>query len=438
MLVNITHARVEADEAAERAEELLPYIQSLKEVAEVADFEAPEASINLPSDLALREVVLALHLEVERPNLKYIFLIGIGGSNLGVKAIYDALFGYADSIKNVHAPKIIFVDTNSTLLLRSTLELIDSSIENIDEFLTITISKSGGTTETIANTEIILEALVRKFGEGVYERTVGITGEGSEYEKELKTKGIRTLHIPKQVGGRYSVFSAVGLFPLLLAHIDIDELLSGALNMRNLCLDETFSENIALQSAISIFLSNKNGKTINTNFIFHPELESLGKWYRQLMAESVGKREDEKGNSICAGITPEVSIGSTDLHSMAQLYLGGPNDKITTFINTAGDQDSIIVNKERIINNIIPELGGRTNKDIMDSIYEGVKAAYSKGGRPFIEVLLEDISPYEIGAFMQFKMMEMMYLGRLFNVNPFNQPSVENYKTETKKILSEK
>ena len=436
MQLDIRNAQVEPDEVALHVETLEPYIQKLKEVAEAVDFTSPEASINLPSDLTQREVISALHQEIENVELKYIFLIGIGGSNLGTKAVYDALYGYADTIKENREPKIIFVDTNDTTLLQSALHVVKNQISSINEVLLISISKSGGTTETIVNTEIVLKGLLDKFGDESYERVVGITGEGSVFEKELKSKGIRILHIPEKVGGRFSVFSPVGLFPLLAAHIDIDELLSGALDMRNRCLDDTFSKNTAMQSAIAIYLANRRGQRINTNFVFHPELESLGKWYRQLLAESTGKKENRKGDTVYAGITPEVSVGSTDLHSMAQLYLGGPNDKITTFINSTNDEDDIDIS-DRIFN-LIPEVTKKTNKEVMDAIYNGVKAAYEKSGRPFIEISFEDLSLYEIGAFMQFKMMEVMFLAELLNIDAFNQPSVEEYKVETKRILKEK
>jgi len=113
MKLSITEAGVNADDVAGEVEKLTPYIEHLNEVAEAVNFEAPESSINLPSDLALREVVLALHQELEEGTLKYIFLIGIGGSNLGTKAIYDAFFSYEDMLNKERAPKIIFVDTNN-------------------------------------------------------------------------------------------------------------------------------------------------------------------------------------------------------------------------------------------------------------------------------------------------------------------------------------
>ncbi len=437
MRIDITHARLRPDDVAEQVEKLEAYTEHLREVTKTNDLEADEASINLPSDLAQREVVGALHQELQHASLKYIFLLGIGGSNLGTKAIYDALTGFEDAILQDHTPRIIFVDTNETALISSVTKLIEESIQSPEEFLAITISKSGGTTETIVNTEIILSKLYEKCGDSMFERIVAITGEDSAFDRLLREKNIRTVYIPEKVGGRYSVFSPVGLFPLLTAHIDVDGLLAGALDMRNECLKPEFSANNALQSAIVHYIHARDGRRISTHFIFHPQLESLGKWYRQLLAESIGKHEDRSGNVVCAGITPEISIGSTDLHSMAQLYLGGPHDKLTTFIKTTKSEEGVEVPKNRFFSDIVPEVSCKNTEDVMSAIYEGTMQAYQDASRPYMEVVFEDLSPYEIGAFMQFKMIEVMYLGVLFDVNPFDQPSVEQYKIETKKRLKE-
>ena len=151
-------------------------------------------------------------------------------------------------------------------------------------------------------------------------------------------------------------------------------------------------------------------------FYFAPELESLGKWYRQLVGESLGKSHD-------VGITPIVSIGSTDLHSMAQLYFGGPRDKFTNLIRVENEQGTAALAKSFF--------------KIMNAIYGGVRAAYIKNQLPFTEIIFEDISEHTLGAYMQFKTMEIMYLGRLMDVNAFDQPAVEDYKEETRKLLYE-
>jgi glucose-6-phosphate isomerase len=306
-------------------------------------------------------------------------------------------------------------------------------VTSLDEILITVITKSGGTSETLANAEFVIDAFAQH-NEDIHNRLVFITDEGSRLWQAATEKSCAVLPIPAKVGGRYSVFSAVGLFPLACAGYDIQALLRGAAEMREQCLLE--ENNPAIDSAALLFEANNQGFFINDNFIFHGELESVGKWYRQLMGESIGKEEDREGNAVTAGITPTVSIGSTDLHSVGQLYLGGPKNKLTTFIS-AVQQAPIRVPENRLFPDLVPNITGISFKEIMNAIREGTQKAYKKQGAPFMNIELSAINESELGAFMQFKMIEMMYLGRLMQVNPFDQPHVELYKIETKRILEQ-
>jgi len=202
-------------------------------------------------------------------------VIGIGGSNLGTKAIYDALYEYGDILETSRYPKIIFVDTLDVEFLEKLSVFLTKNIAQQDEVLIISVTKSGETTEVIANTEFILSKLKKKFTD-IFERTIIITSESSRLLKDAKAKGISTLSIPPIMSGRYSVFSAVGLFPLATMGIDISELLKGAHAMRELCLDENIEKNSALASATITYLHNKKGRHIHNTFMFHPELASCG------------------------------------------------------------------------------------------------------------------------------------------------------------------
>ena len=132
-----------------------------------------------------------------------------------------------------------------------------------------------------------------------------------------------------------------------------------------------------------------------------------------------------------------MSIGSTDLHSMAQLYLGGPYDKITTFISINPRSD-LKLPTMKAYDALVPKIQGRSLQELMDAILQGVKNAFKKGKRPYMEIELGDKSEYSIGMLLQLKMFEIVYLADLMGVNPFNQPNVESYKIETKKILKKK
>lgn len=415
-------AHVSNEELSAEAPNLEPYIERLNKVAKADNYMYEESSINLPFDEDILEKILKLRKKYATSKLKYIIDIGIGGSNLGTKAIYDALYGYFDIVEPDRFPKMIFADTNDPAFIYKLYEFLRTRIKDPEEMLINAVSKSGKTTETIVNLDIIASNV--PFAK---ERLVITTEYNSDLWKTARDLDIDCLPIPGKVGGRFSVFSSVGLFPLACLGLDVSELLKGAMEARRECLIKNPMRNPAAVSAIIIFMNYVKGKLINDQFFFHPELESLGKWYRQLMGESIGK--DGKG------VTPTVSIGSTDLHSMGQLYLGGIKDKFFTFISTKNPKIDISVPQEPLLE-ILSEVEEKSTSEVMNAILGGVKAAFLKKDLPFMEIILDDISPGSLGQYMQLKMMEMMMLGKLLGVNAFDQPSVESYKQETRKILT--
>lgn len=410
------------------AESLLPFLKHLQDIAKKNNYEDDESSINLPFDLVTIGEVKALAGKMTSQKLKYILNVGIGGSYLGTKAVYDAAFGYFDIINPERFPKIIFLDTVDPEFMEKVSSLL-KTISSKEEVLVNIISKSGTTTEPLANFETILPILTE-----ANDRIVVTADKDSLFFKESKDMGYSVLDLPKKVGGRYSVFSSVGLFPLAAAGIDIDKLLLGAKSMRDLCMTEDFLSNPAMISSVILYLHNQQGKNINDNFIFHPELESLGKWYRQLMGESIGKEKIIDGKKEFVGMTPTVSIGSVDLHSVAQLYIGGPRDKVTTFI-TAPSASDIGVPEKMSYPTLVPQISGKSLTHVMNAIFDGTSTVYKNQKLPYIHVTLDDLSPRSLGEFMQFKMIEMMFLAKLLGVNGFDQPHVELYKKETKKLL---
>lgn len=403
---------------------LSPYLKHLQDVSYENYYNNPESSINLPFDEKMLRRVLELKDKKVSPKLKYIIDIGIGGSNLGTKAIYNAVRGYADILEPNRFPKIIFADTVNPIFIQKLQKFLDE-IDDTNEVLINCVSKSGTTTETIAN----LELLVR-YVKNFKQRLVVTTDEDSKLWKVAERENIECLSIPKPVGGRFSVFSSVGLFPLAAAKINIVDLLSGAMHARQQGLLDDVSENKALISAVLAYDNYKRGKTILDTFYFHPELEDLGKWYRQLVGESLGKKR--------IGLTPTVSIGSNDLHSMAQLYLGGPKDKYFTFVRAIQLLNSPRISSTLPLPTTIPEIKERSAIEIMNAIYAGTKVSYKNAKVPFSEIVFEGINEQELGDFMQFKMLEVMYIAKLLGVNAFNQPDVEDYKNETKVFLMSK
>jgi glucose-6-phosphate isomerase len=401
------------------------YRAHLESVMNKTDYAALESSLHLPLDASYRAEIMEMVNKKKTKALKYVVVVGIGGSNLGTKAIYEAVHMYRDMFDATsNEPRMFFLDTVDPEMTGAFVRFMKKNVHVGDEILVVIISKSGGTTETLVNAEIILKEL-RETALNWKDRCVVITDFGSRLWKEADTNGISALRIPQLVGGRYSVFSAVGLFPLALCGIDTDALMKGAREALTKGIGKEVKKNDSLLSAIFLDFHARHGKNIADTFLFHTELESLGKWYRQLMGESIGK--DGKG------ISPTVTVGSIDHHSIVQLYLGGPADKSTTFLYTKSSERTAMP-KHTVLALSTP-FAGRDEAGIMDAIRKGTAEAYKKQQRPFVQIELEQISEYELGWFMQFKMMEMMFLGKLLGVNAFDQPHVELYKIETKKML---
>ncbi|MCR4313999.1 MAG: hypothetical protein NUV84_02000 [Candidatus Uhrbacteria bacterium] len=418
-----THALVHASEISTLVQHLEPYRQKLATIAKRTDYTEPESSLQLPQDDKQLQEIQKTVKRLHSATLQYVIIIGIGGSNLGTQAVYEAIAGSMNLLVD-RLPKLLFLDTVTDEKMTAVTRILEHLISN-EDFLAIVISKSGTTTETIANMEVLWAFVDDHFGTAS-DRFVFLTDEGSKFGTAVTHRSVETLSIPPQVGGRFSVFSAVGLLPLALAGINIEELLEGA---RRAVVDGTSknpSKNHSLMSACLTYLNLQAGRSIHNTFLFSPKLEGLGKWYRQLMAESLGK--DGKG------MTPIVSIGSTDLHSQAQLYFAGPDDKFTNLVfSFTGAVHPIPTHLA--LPGLVENIQGTSLEHIMQAIYGGVKAAYEKLKRPYIEIDLETADARELGYYLQFRMLEVMYLGRLMEVNTFDQPAVEIYKSVTREIL---
>src|SRR3989344_1756589 len=286
------------------------YIDYINDVILEFNYDVAEASLVLPAEYHFINDSKQLAQLYKNPELRLIIIIGIGGSNLGTRAIYDALEGHFSPIKTEDKPTVLFLDTLNKSFISQLAAYIKKNNMKDENYVVNIISKSGTTTETVMNYELIAAVLPQ-----IVKRTVVTTDKGSKLDILARELNMPVLTIPKNVGGRYSVLSNVGLFPLSLMGFDVEQLLKGALDAREKNISNDIHYNPAALSAAILYSLYKKGYVINDNFFFNAELESIGKWYRQLMGESIGKEGK--------GILPTVYIGSTDLHSMVQLYLGG-------------------------------------------------------------------------------------------------------------------
>lgn len=363
-------------------------------------------------------------------DLEYIIVVGIGGSNLGTIAVLEAIKG--KFYNQLHSsPKILFVDTVDGSYLGQIIHLVEDSFKSGKKVLINVISKSGLTIETIANFEILLSVL-KKYVENYQKYVVVTTDKDSKlYELALNNR-FDILEIPDLISGRFSVFSTVSLFPLAMVNVNIERLIYGAKVIRKRCLEQ--ADNIAAMNAVLMYLNYLKKKSIYDCFLFSNELEALGKWYRQLIAESIGKEFDKFGNKVSIGITPTVSIGSTDLHSVLQLYLAGPKDKFINFV-TVNHVSEIKIPNYKEFDEIVKNIQNKPVDKLMKSIMLAVKKNLVKSEIPFSETILSYIEEFSIGQFLMLKQIEVVLLAALFNINAFNQPNIELYKEETKKLL---
>jgi glucose-6-phosphate isomerase len=425
-------AMISQQRILETSERLRPEIRNVaKSISE--GYEGDLASLYLPDD---RHMLAKVRQAIgENLQLKpvYLVVVGIGGSNLGTIAVQEAILGKLYN-QLTASTKVLYADTVDSDSINDIITLVKPILERGGNIVLNVISKSGTTTETIANAEVLIDLLRRHKKD--YKNCITVTSDkDSELWDIAVREGFNVVEIPRKVGGRYSVFSPAGLFPLGLLGINIERLLDGARSMRDTCINMNVEKNPAAISAALQYLHYMSGKNISDLFLFANALESLGKWCRQLMAESLGKEFNKKGETVNIGITPVISMGSTDLHSMAQLYLGGPNDKFTMFLSVENSNSQVKLPNLREYSKLVNGIQGKSLESIMSAIMEGTKAAFRKGKRPFMEVKLPCKSEYYIGQFLQFKMIETIYLGFLLGVNPFDQPNVESYKEETRKIL---
>lgn len=425
-----SHVSLSAVEAMART--AAPALRAFRTAAEDHDYQTPAAALALPDDAALLHRVTATVASLKSASLRLVLVVGIGGSNLGTQAVVEACCGNPAWHVAPSRPQLVFVDTTESVLVHAAVDAI-AGLSSPDEVAVLLISKFGTTTETVANGAVLVEALTERFGSRAASRIVAITDEQSPLWALADQEGWARIAIPAAVGGRFSVLSAVGLVPLELAGVDVQTLRQGATAMRDQCLRPD-PANPALQSATVLAHQVAAKRRIHDTFVFRPQLEVWGKWYRQLAAESLGKETDRDGVATSAGFTPTVSVGSADLHAVAQRYLTGPDETVTTFLTAPGG-DRVRVPADPVAK-LVPDLAGKTLLMVQAAILDGTCAAYEARGKPFVRATLTRLDPAGLGALFVWKEIEVMLLAEQWNLNAFDQPAVEEYKRETRRRLA--
>lgn len=433
VVISCENSGLTFDEIAKIGKQLQPEIERVKQARDM-EYASEYASINLSTDTAMVQRIHAVIEEKKKLRPRLLLLIGMGGSSLGTIALLSALKG---SFFNEISPDIQFycADTADPDYIEQLIFLVERELREERSVLMVVASKSGSTIETMVNFELFF-VLLKKYKPQTYtEHIIIITDHESALWQWSFEQHCVALEVPKRVGGRYSALSPIGLFPLGLLGIDIDDLLAGARAAVDICTGTDIQTNTAALTAAILSLQYKQGCTIHDMFLFGADLKDLGRWYQQLMAESIAKEYDRAENRVEIGITPTVSIGTTDLHSLAQLHLGGRRDTFTSFVFIK-ETSSLQMPRVQEFSPMPGIVQGIAVGDLFSAIGDGVMQAYIASKRPFIKIELDKKDSRHLGYFMQYKMIEIMYLGFLMDVNPFDQPNVELYKQKTREILS--
>tara|TARA_Y100000590_G_scaffold30885_1_gene34215 strand:+ start:2399 stop:3607 length:1209 start_codon:yes stop_codon:yes gene_type:complete len=333
-----------------------------------------------------------------------IVIIGMGGSILGTKAIYSF---FKEKIKK----KVFFFDN-----LDSNLNQEYKKIKNIKNSCFILVSKSGNTLETITNLSTI-------FSKNLLTNKLIVITEISDNGLMFLAKkyNAKIIEHKKFIGGRYSVLSETGMFPAALMGLNLNEFK----NLKIILKNKNFVSSL-IQNVAAIYTLYSKGINNSVIFNYNSNLNNLGYWYQQLVAESLGK----KGK----GINPILSFGPKDHHSLLQLYLEGPKDKFFTFFNLPEKKNKFKFHPD-IVSNKLNFLKNKNLEFVIGAQSKAVKNIFKSKKIPFRQIDFHKKNEKELGEIFTFFVLEIILLSRLMNINPFDQPAVEEVKNEVKKIL---
>ncbi|MBD8070508.1 glucose-6-phosphate isomerase [Bacillus sp. PS06] len=385
--------------------------------------------INLPTEYDKEEFSrIVKSAEKIKNDSDVLLVVGIGGSYLGARAAIEFLnhsFYNSISKEQRKTPQVIFVGNNiSSTYMKDLMDLLEGK-----DFSINVISKSGTTTEPALAFRIFRKLLEEKYGkEEAKGRIFATTDKARGALKTLATEeGYETFVIPDDVGGRYSVLTAVGLLPIAVSGADIAAMMEGAQAASNDFSKSELEENAAYQyAAVRNLLYNK-GKTIEMLINYEPGLQYFAEWWKQLFGESEGK--DQKG------IFPSSANFSTDLHSLGQYVQEGRRDIFETVLNVEKSRHELTIEAEENDLDGLNYLAGQSVDFVNKKAFEGTMLAHTDGGVPNLIVNLPELDEYTFGYLVYFFEKACAMSGYLLGVNPFDQPGVEAYKVNMFALL---
>ncbi|MEX2465447.1 MAG: glucose-6-phosphate isomerase [Gemmatimonadota bacterium] len=356
-----------------------------------------------------------------------VVVLGIGGSGLGAIALRDALLGpfwnqLSDEERD-HFPRLHVVDNPDPFTFRGLLERVDPA-----RTLFNVISKSGTTAETMAQYLVARERVETAVGadkaRGHFLFTTDPTG--GVLRQISDAEDIPTLPVPENVGGRFSVLSPVGLLPAAVCGVDPGRLLAGAARMEERCRTPDLVRNPAgLLAALLHHADRSQGRHIHVLMPYADRLRSLAAWFQQLWAESLGKAKAEDGTTGHTGPTPLAALGATDQHSLLQLLMEGPHDKVVLFVDVQDPGEDVTIPARHPEIEALAYLGGHTLGGLLATERKATAEALRREGRPNATFSVGSITPEILGELLMLFQIATVYAGALYGVDPLDQPGVE-------------
>ncbi len=379
--------------------------------------------MNLPYDGALTESISGL-VDAKRGRFENFIVVGIGGSSLGSRAVFEALSHPYHNLlpaKERGGPRMFFPDNVDPELLAGLTDTLDPAKTVIN-----VITKSGSTAETMSNFLVLAHWLMCGPDASPADHIVATTDpEKGALRKMAREEGFQTFPVPPGVGGRFSVLSAVGLVSSAFAGIDVNRLLTGAAAMDKRIRESKPATNPALVAAIiHTQLDRKKGKRMAVFMPYAQCLRATADWFRQLWAESLGKRLSTTGDVVNTGQTPIAALGTTDQHSQIQLYAQGPNDKLITFVEVKKFRSEVRMH-ELYESDATSYLWGRSLGELMLDELAGTRIALTDAKRPNATIIMPVVNEETLGQLLFMLQVQTSYAGMIYGVNPYDQPGVE-------------
>jgi len=363
----------------------------------------------------------------KRAEVDDVVVLGIGGSALGTISLHNALctpgWNELRPEERGYLPRLYVLDNIDPTTIAPLLDRLD-----LRRTLVNVISKSGSTAETMAQYLIVRQRLAEAFQDDDFRGNLVFTTDPASglLRQIAEAEGITTFPVPPNVGGRFSVLSPVGLLPAAFVGIDIAALLDGARAAVERCRSYDLYQNPAGIFATLQFLADTELQArLHVMMPYSDRLYSTADWFRQLWAESLGKRYDLAGNEVYRGPTPIKALGATDQHSQTQLYMEGPFDKTITFLTVRNRERDLHIPPLYQNDDALAYLGGHTLGALLDAEQEATARALAAQGRMSMKIELPELNPFTLGQLLMTLQIATVYAGALYQIDPLDQPGVE-------------